>query len=502
MGAVAAQGNQIDLGAPAAERDIDRGLEHYFVESDAFRRVLRGETTVILGNRGAGKSAIFQIVARRSRAEGARVIELAPDDYSYEMLQRTMQTEEQGSWAKQGAYAAAWKYALYVLVMKELCKKQVRSKNASEAAIRKYIQTNHHQPGMGKLWALISYLKRLEGFKVGKYEAQVKTKELERLYRLEEIRHLVPHLENALVDQRVVVVIDELDKGWDSSEDAQAFIAGLFQACVSLNGISPNLRLYVSLRQELYENTPSLYEDAQKYRDLIESVSWSEVDLRSLIARRIRYSLPNLADSSDEKCWGTLFDPGPGRGREESFRYIVDRTLHRPREMILFCAQCLHTAAERRTPLPLDMDTIAPAEFEYSRGRTHDVAAEQRFQYPDVLSVFEAFRGQVHTLERHRLEYLTLEIISGEVTVGARARSWLVDFDEDALIDVLWRIGFLTAEVAASTERRNGAAPFVGHHQVPQLDVRNVRRFAVHPMFRAYLGTRDADDEIPSRRYG
>ena len=401
MGAVAAQGNQIDLGAPAAERDIDRGLEHYFVESDAFRRVLRGETTVILGNRGAGKSAIFQIVARRSRAEGARVIELAPDDYSYEMLQRTMQTEEQGSWAKQGAYAAAWKYALYVLVMKELCKKQVRSKNASEAAIRKYIQTNHHQPGMGKLWALISYLKRLEGFKVGKYEAQVKTKELERLYRLEEIRHLVPHLENALVDQRVVVVIDELDKGWDSSEDAQAFIAGLFQACVSLNGISPNLRLYVSLRQELYENTPSLYEDAQKYRDLIESVSWSEVDLRSLIARRIRYSLPNLADSSDEKCWGTLFDPGPGRGREESFRYIVDRTLHRPREMILFCAQCLHTAAERRTPLPLDMDTIAPAEFEYSRGRTHDVAAEQRFQYPDVLSVFEAFRGQVHTLERH-----------------------------------------------------------------------------------------------------
>ena len=86
--------------------------------------------------------------------------------------------------------------------------------------------------------------------------------------------------------------------------------------------------------------------------------------------------------------------------------------------------------------------------------------------------------------------------------MGARARSWLVDFDEDALIDVLWRIGFLTAEVAASTERRNGATPFVGHHQVPQLDVRNVRRFAVHPMFRAYLGTRDADDEIPSRRYG
>jgi hypothetical protein len=256
--------------------------------------------------------------------------------------------------------------------------------------------------------------------------------------------------------------------------------------------------MYVSLRQELYENTPSLYEDAQKYRDLIESVSWTEADLRRLIARRIRYSLPRLADSSDEKCWRTLFAAGPGRGRDESFRYIVDRTLHRPREMILFCAQCLHTAGERGAPLPLGMDTIALAEFEYSQGRTHDVAAEQRFQYPDVLSVFETFRGQVHTFERHRLEYLMLEIISGELTVGSRARTWLADFDEDALINVLWRIGFLVAEVATGTERCESSNPFVGHHQVPQLDVRNVRRFAIHPMFRAYLGTRKADEEIPS----
>ena len=331
--------NLVSLGAPAAERDIERGLEHYFVESDAFRRVLSGETTVVLGNRGAGKSAIFQMLARRSRAKGVRVIELAPDDYSYEMLRRTMHSEEEGSWAKYGAYAAAWKYTLLVLTMKELCKRQVRSQNASEAAIRKYVREHHHHPDMGTLWALTSYLKRLEGFKVGSYEAQLKVKELERLYKLDEIRHLVPHLKAALEDQRVIVIIDELDKGWDSSEDAQAFISGLFQACVSLNRLSPHLRAYISLRQELYDNTPSLYEDAQKYRDLIETICWTEADLQSLIARRLRYSVPRLAEASDARCWRTLFastmDGEPGG----SFRYIVDRTLHRPREMILFSAQ-------------------------------------------------------------------------------------------------------------------------------------------------------------------
>ncbi|WP_305789350.1 hypothetical protein [Symbioplanes lichenis] len=42
----------LDLGAPAAERDIQRGLEHYFVESEAFKRVSDRTKTIILGNRG------------------------------------------------------------------------------------------------------------------------------------------------------------------------------------------------------------------------------------------------------------------------------------------------------------------------------------------------------------------------------------------------------------------------------------------------------------------
>ena len=52
--------------------------------------------------------------------------------------------------------------------------------------------------------------------------------------------------------------------GWDSSEDAQAFLAGLFQACLSVNSLHDNLRVYISLRQELYDDVPALYEEAQK----------------------------------------------------------------------------------------------------------------------------------------------------------------------------------------------------------------------------------------------
>jgi hypothetical protein len=109
----------VSLGAPAAERDIERGLDDYFVESEAYNRVRLGSKRIVVGARGIGKSAIFQVLARREREAGSYVIELSPEDYSYELLSQTMASEGHGSWAKLGAYAVAWKYLIYVLIMKE-----------------------------------------------------------------------------------------------------------------------------------------------------------------------------------------------------------------------------------------------------------------------------------------------------------------------------------------------------------------------------------------------
>ena len=44
-----------------------------------------------------------------------------------------------------------------------------------------------------------------------------------------------PSLREIASHKRIVVLVDELDRGWDSSEDARAFVAGLFQACISVN---------------------------------------------------------------------------------------------------------------------------------------------------------------------------------------------------------------------------------------------------------------------------
>jgi hypothetical protein len=484
----------LSFGAPAAERDIDEGLEDYFVESPAFDRVRAGTKQIVIGNRGTGKSAIFQVLAEREKETGAVVLELAPEDYSYEMLSSVLSTESEGAWAKHGAYAAAWKYLILISVMKaaaEGTSKQKKGTGAKE--IRRYLRDNFADQQATKLDSLISYLKRMEGFKIGKVEASVKTRELQRLYKLEELDPLIPPLKDLLNQRRVLVFVDELDRGWDASEDAKAFVAGLFQACVKLNDLSDGLKVYVSLRQELYDSIPAVYEDAQKYRDLIEEISWDEASLIKLMANRVRFSLPQLASESDEDCWAQVFSEVLGYRQTKSFNYMVDRTLYRPREMIEFATRATQIGHDRGADgFPIDYSALTEAEAAYSAERTKDIAAEYRFQFPGLSSVFEAFRGEQYSFERGWLENVCLEIVVGETSVDESAEAWTTNMSPDHLIDVLWRVGFLRAQAVGGIKaRRRSGSQYVGPHQVSNLSLHNITRFQVHPMFRANLGMKE-----------
>lgn len=482
--------SKLTFGAPAAERDISYGLKDYFVESEAFYRIQQGEKNIIIGNRGSGKSAIFKILADREKNNGTLVIELSPDDYSYEMLTRVMVQEKAGSWAKQGAYAAAWKYLIYILIMKTLTSKGSKLKTGPAARIYTFLRDNFKGQHDNPIGILISYLKRLEGIKVAGHGVTLKTQELQSLYKLEEISDLIPDIVEICKHSKVIVLIDELDRGWDASEDSKAFVAGLFQAAVTINQVSSNLRVLISLRRELYDNIPALYEDAQKFRDVIEVILWDETSLLQLAAKRIQHSLSGLKDKSVEECWNAVFVDTLDYRQAKSFNYMVDRTLYRPREIIQFCTDAASKAKDHNT-WPINYSTLSKAELVYSEDRTKDIAAEYKFQYPGLLNIFDVFRGRSYTLSREELEMLCLTITTSGFAVGA-ASKWVEGQMPDFLIDVLWRIGFLKAKtVGAVKALRRGGSSYLGPYQITNLNLHTINYFQVHPMFRTFLGLKE-----------
>ncbi|MFQ5630684.1 MAG: P-loop ATPase, Sll1717 family [bacterium] len=472
---------QLDFGPPAAERDILSGLQNYFVESQSYRRLKKGGKSILLGNRGTGKSAIFRVLAAHYRQQGYVVIELTPEDYSYEMLSRTLTEEHKGAWAKVGAYTASWKYLIYVLIMARILDKAPNLKKREAKEIYKFLRDNHQGFQNSPLEILISYLKRFDQLKLGLLDASIKVRKLQTLYKLEEISRLLPILETVCAHIPVAVFVDELDRGWDASEDAKAFVSGLFQAAMSINQTIQNTRVMISLRQEMYNSIPTLYEDAQKVWDLIEVIRWDKLSLLGLIAKRIAYSFTELHEKSANQCWNTVFASG---NSVESFDYLIDRTLYRPREIIQFCIQATELAIERRE-FPISFESVKEVESLYSEHRTKDIAAEYRFQYPELLKVFEAFRGRPHTLERTVLEEICLEIILTEMT-GTHGVQWLQDQEPEFLITILWEIGFLRAQVKGNAG--NGGPTFLGSHEISTLNLKSVDRFDIHPMFRANLG--------------
>lgn len=482
----------LDFGALAAERDILGGLKSYFIESEAFRNLRDGRKHVALGNRGAGKSAIFKIIAERERAQDSIVLELTPEEYSYELLTKAMLPEQRGSWAKQGAYAAAWKYLIYVLAMKHALKKVGRGlKTGGDRQIYEYLRDHHKNTEANPIGTLISYLKRLEGVKIGKYEAGLKATELHHLYKLEEIAHLLKPLDDLSRKHRIVILIDELDKGWDRSEDAVSFVAGLFQAAYSMSQQTPNIRILISLRRELYESIPALYEDAQKVRDIIQEIEWDEPELKDLIAKRIAYSA-GQTDADSENLWNAVFSETLDYRQTKSFNYMIDRTLYRPREIIQFCILVREKLVTAKHTLPADYRIISQAELDYSEERTKDIAAEYRFQYAGLRSVFETFRGLSYNFERDDLQLHCLGIATGEMKVDADAASWCLGVEPDHLIGILWDVGFVRAQAVGGLKaRRRSGSTYLGSHQIASLSLSNIPRFHVHPMFRAFLGMKE-----------
>lgn len=479
------------FGSPAAERDND--LINCFVSINSFKNIKHGGKSIVLGNRGSGKSALFRKLKQEEEEKGNLVISLAPEEYSYEMLCKIMAKESAGAWAKHGAYAAAWKYLIYVLIMKQVIGKGSKIKTGSAAKIYNYLRDNHANAESNPIGVLISYLKRLEGIKMGGFEASLRVRQLQNLYKLEEISPLVPELENLCQKMKVYVLVDELDKGWDNSEDAKAFVAGLFQATVSINQHSRNIRILISLRKELYDNIPELYEDAQKVRDLIEIIEWEELDLLELITKRIAKSIPEINKLSDEKKWNMIFAETLDYRKTKSFNYIVDRSLYRPREVMQFCNSIRDKAIEEQKTCPIDYGIIAESEYNYSEGRLKDIAAEYRFQYPGLLTIFETFRGYSYNFSRDEIEEHILRIACGDLSISEEGERWCKGADPEFLIETLWKVGFLRAQAVGGLKaRRRSGSSYLGPHQISNLNLKSIQRFHVHPMFRSFLAMKES----------
>ncbi len=157
----------LNLGSDSAEKDILVGLSDYFYRNSAYQNILNSRRTILVGHRGSGKSAIFKFIATEEARKGNLVLELSPEEYSYEILSQHLKKESDGSWGKQSSYSIAWQYLIFNLIFKKIVDNKRGLVTGPMKNIYDYVRDNLKNQSINPIGILISYLKRLEGIKIG-----------------------------------------------------------------------------------------------------------------------------------------------------------------------------------------------------------------------------------------------------------------------------------------------------------------------------------------------
>jgi nucleoside 2-deoxyribosyltransferase len=346
--------SEIDLGSAMAENETLR-LSEYFVQTAEYSRAMRADGAVVIGRKGSGKSAIqIQIVENLSRDRRRCIVDLRPASHNLsEMREELLSVVSAGIFDH--TIAAFWQYTMYMEILLKL-REAIIPQARNDFRLQERIRALEEQFGLDDSIVAGDFTSRLRSAVNGVIRA-VKDNGNSTDFR-SQITNLmfeapIPKLRDAIVSlsdvaSELVVLIDDLDKGWPPRQVEQHDISMVKHLIEVLNRIQrdlgkkgANLRHLIFLRSDVYERLVEETSDRGKYN--VIKIDWTDPEqLKYLISQRIKYRI----DEKDRKAAWELFDTQLHSGQRVIDRLIA-HSLYRPRFLIDLCERTLSVAVNR-----------------------------------------------------------------------------------------------------------------------------------------------------------
>lgn len=294
------------------------------------------------------------------------------------------------------------------------------------------------------------------------------------------------------------ILIDKLDEKWVDDRIRYQLIRALIECLRSFRKLR-KLKVIVALRSDVLERViqESSYAGFQreKYDDYFLRIRWSKDQLWQLVEKRINF-LFRRKYSSENVFFYDIFEKKVGS--KDSFDYMIERTLLRPRDIISYINICLSLSQGQDQ---VSQKIIRQAESEYSRIRMQALMDEWESSYPSVRVAFNLISGRGGRFKpgdisgREFIEEFILEVdekIQAENDPIARqVKEYLKRGSADKLLN--------TARLLFSTLYRIGAGglklapnePYLYAYKdvsvVAPEAITNDTKFLVHPMLHRAL---------------
>jgi len=346
---------RIDLGDVAAENEI-KALNNYFVKTPQFQQARQGHARIVIGRKGAGKTALFYGIRSQFSEKGDTVLlDLKPDGHQFTRL-REVVLQDLSEGMQLHTLTAFWHYLLLLEIAKKLIDKEKFAAYQNPTLLARFSELeslyHDHMNANGDFSErLMSLVNRLITNFPKKDPAIISSQDITSAIYSSSIeklnRVLYEHLRNY---QGVWILFDNLDKSFPTHGIEKTdilIIRCLLEATrklqVSMESHNIDCVSTIFIRKDVYDHL--IDETPDRGKESYVNLDWSDNELiQELLLKRIRYQASELIGTFED-VWSRLFEPNIDG--ENSFNYLLSKTLRRPRDILNIVRKCMQIAVSR-----------------------------------------------------------------------------------------------------------------------------------------------------------
>lgn len=470
--------SSINWGDDSAEKDPN--LLNYFVSQDAVDRLLERQKNLVIGRKGAGKSAVRKKLSDEFSSKSHHyVLNLSP---KFQAIKTILNDKDLTSGlGDEILFCHTWLRQIFLDCLCAVGHGERNKFSTESFEFARNIANQQNRTSKDLVENIADVVSRIKGkvANLGEFGINIE-KELRNVADVDALEH--HFLEIANSGAQFVVLIDDLDLGWNNSETANNLILGLLSAANYIGSKTGNAFVCIFLREDVYALIIKKTQHSDKYRN-VERIRWDKEGLISLLNERINFNRKKNGEVELEDAFSSVFPPTVGTTNSDN--WLFERTLSRPRELIQL-SRHYSERCESETP---DAESLKASESGYSEWKLDDLCTEYSNQYPDLVNLFSYWKTKFYRYKYHlkqtELEQMVIDIfIEAEVNqpwFNALAN----DTDIIGLLKVLYEIGFIGDFVLGGDGGSKTVYSYQGSHQ-PRFE-----EIDIHPCFRKAVGTVD-----------
>lgn len=334
--------------------------------------------------------------------------------------------------------------------------------------------------------------------------------------QIEALNEIIEMMEEKLFrdkQKRYYLVIDRLDENWVDDRLKHKLIRALIEVIKHFQSMK-QVKIVVALRYDLLTNVirntrdPGFQEE--KYKHLYIRIEWDQNSLATVINTRIQELFKHQYTNKSAK-FEDIFRTAKIGGKKSPLDYILDRSLLRPRDAILFVNECIEAA---RGKSEISFRDIRQAEKVYSEDRLRSLYDEWHSVYPYLPRLYRFLEDSgkkffVGEIRQKAVEDFIVEIEAKQITINnsdleavsrhllydrgsAAYRQTYTEFVAESL-KILHEVGIIGLQ-AENGSRINWK--YKDHSSIPSNQITEYSSIHIHPMFWMVLNLYKKDDKI------